>query len=42
MQGGKLCFALEDNHEITFKHVCSSSELNSNSQVPEIMRNVEM
>lgn len=41
MQGGKFCFALENNHENTFKYVCSSSKLNSNPQVPEIMMNVE-
>lgn len=41
MQGGKLCFALENNCEITFKYVCSSSELNGIPQVPDEIMNVE-
>lgn len=39
-QGGKFCFALENNHEIIFKHVWSSSEVNGIPQVPDDIMNV--
>lgn len=41
VQGGKLCFILENNREIISKYVCSSSELNGIPQVPDDIRNVE-
>lgn len=41
MEGGKLWFALENSREITFKYVCSSSELNVIPQVPDEIMKVE-